>query len=692
MKHSLLLLVLVLAGCARSWKYDPAAPGLRSAIVYVEQKTNGDPRPLSWKADEPFDEHDLRPAQRVPNPAPVDVNSSIRIEVVKSALTLDSDDLPVPREGADLQKRRKALVALLAAVATHAQARQRALTALAALNKLNLPVKERLKTPEWTLYTQARDGYDETQDAMITAKQAAFPPGTAKGKLADDLWVADKTLGRLQTLIQSEIDEVTGAYRALAEGIRAKGITLRMEAFLESPKSTPMPVHLPDYDTLEQKSVQTYDRLGLAMTESQRRAFEEASAAASQIADAANRLKRGEISTRELFARLTNPRLKELAAAADDLASVAVKIRKGELQNQIKAALDEVGKFATQVSAATLARIKAEDKPAFEKALKDEAKAVLDVLTGPIEPGAAFGFVDLIRETRDVLASGDPARLIDLLPRLKDLLTALPKTDPEVLLEKVKESLEKLLAQLTDRMGGYLAELQKEWEASKASRDVRELIDLAKKILSAVRTVRDVVTLFQHPPMESHTRVPEGVDVPIDRARGTTLDLTRTNRTVGDTISVRATLLQDGKEIDTAQASFGVEEFGWHAALHPAVILAKPVRMEGVREEFAFAPVVSWLHKYTPRPEEGGWSWLNVIDPSFGPHAAFLNFFPDREFEVGLGLSMAFGGDVLVAGGGWNLFHDGKRNGDWYYFVGTNLIPILQGLQNLMTGSSGVKP
>jgi hypothetical protein len=100
------------------------------------------------------------------------------------------------------------------------------------------------------------------------------------------------------------------------------------------------------------------------------------------------------------------------------------------------------------------------------------------------------------------------------------------------------------------------------------------------------------------------------------------------------------------------------------------------------------------MHRWDPRPEDTGLenNFLRALQPSVGIHAAFLNMFPEKEVEIGLGITAAFGSDMIVLGGGYNVFHEGKRNGDWYYFIGTSLIPILQKIGALPQGGGGEKP
>ena len=67
---------------------------------------------------------------------------------------------------------------------------------------------------------------------------------------------------------------------------------------------------------------------------------------------------------------------------------------------------------------------------------------------------------------------------------------------------------------------------------------------------------------------------------------------------------------------------------------------------------------------------------------SVGPHATFLSFDPDKELEIGLGLTVALWNGVLQLGAGWNLHADGDDEGGRYFFVGSSLIALLQAFQS----------
>jgi hypothetical protein len=126
-----------------------------------------------------------------------------------------------------------------------------------------------------------------------------------------------------------------------------------------------------------------------------------------------------------------------------------------------------------------------------------------------------------------------------------------------------------------------------------------------------------------------------------------------------------------------------VEKFGWFAELSPAVVLVKPDELKGGNESFSFAPTLSWMHQYAPRPEDSMWyaAFLRGFQPALGMHSAFLSFNPDGSgdaIQVGLGATVSFWKNRLQFGAGYNLMANTEDEGRYYYFVGTDLIGLLQ--------------
>ncbi|MDH3592642.1 MAG: hypothetical protein OER88_12225, partial [Planctomycetota bacterium] len=171
--------------------------------------------------------------------------------------------------------------------------------------------------------------------------------------------------------------------------------------------------------------------------------------------------------------------------------------------------------------------------------------------------------------------------------------------------------------------------------------------------------------------------VPEAFDVDLDDLENTFLDLKRVPAQRGDVIEVTATLKQPGKDEKSFTTSFKTTHYGWHARLSPGVVLVRPDQLSGRSNKFRFAPTLAWIHRYSPRPSKGQ-TVLESLQPGVGIHAAFLDFDADSEVQIGLGATVSFWEDRLQFGAGYNLMADSDNDGRIYYFVGSDLIGLLQ--------------
>ena len=70
------------------------------------------------------------------------------------------------------------------------------------------------------------------------------------------------------------------------------------------------------------------------------------------------------------------------------------------------------------------------------------------------------------------------------------------------------------------------------------------------------------------------------------------------------------------------------------------------------------------------------------------PSCSISRFDPQKDAEIGLGGALSFWHDRIVAGVGWNLMNNSRA----YFYVGSNLIPVLQALGYGKEGGAGKQP
>jgi hypothetical protein len=86
------------------------------------------------------------------------------------------------------------------------------------------------------------------------------------------------------------------------------------------------------------------------------------------------------------------------------------------------------------------------------------------------------------------------------------------------------------------------------------------------------------------------------------------------------------------------------------------------------------------MWSYGPRDDEDDPYLARSLQWSAGLHAVFLNFAPDNDPEIGLGASIGLWGGRIQVGAGYNPFADDRNDGEYYYYVGSSLVPLLQAL------------
>jgi hypothetical protein len=237
------------------------------------------------------------------------------------------------------------------------------------------------------------------------------------------------------------------------------------------------------------------------------------------------------------------------------------------------------------------------------------------------------------------------------------------------------------------------------WEKARESYKESGLENVTKKLnqhlISVKIFVDDSAFLLEFAnirPSQTNLRPPKSpqlYDVPVFKAPDTHLELQRTTRVLNDRVNILATLKGDQK--DESAITLKIKEFGWHSSLTPSIILARAInKTSSADENFKFAPAITWVNTYYPRKTESGIinAALRFFSLGVGLHAAFVDQDPNRDNEIGLGGTVSFWQDRVVAGVGWDLMANSKS----YFYIGSNLIPILQALGFGESPKTGKKP
>jgi hypothetical protein len=663
------LLLLLCISCATTYRYiEPKTP-LERAIYLTEIDDGGKPHGISSV------DPDTQTVTRIPSPAAVDISSRIEVEILKRQLLYEGND-KVAKQLEDLEQRQKALTQMLGSLTNFLGKRELALEAYRAT--LDVPMKVRRQSEAFRMFDVRRKEMAAAELQLIDQIERVWPEDHPRRAEVEAKAVTLTKEPDFQQLLQDELDHTQMDYRQLVRSVTLK---LRLEAFLRSPGKEVIPIHLEGYDTLPEGKLERRDRLGLILEGSERDRFNDLVKQANMLATAAERVRTGEESLNEAFQEVSSTLFSGVGGLATEIIELSQDLEFSRLDDRIKRTDRAIATFGTQVKE----RFQETASEAVDQLLGQGRRAI-DSLRQ--EVGRTTNIADLLQcvsSLRSSLEHWRPEKLPTLLLQVEDLQFTLSKVlesfriSPDIII-----SIEKDILTVFERFPESLRfTLEKEWDSSEAKLVFEEWKDLLERTQSIVQQVEDMRNVFNFAPLPAGIRVPEALDVPLEDAPNTFIDLEMTPRLEADRINLHARVLDGEREVYAPyRVSFDVRRFGWHAWMDPSVVLVKPEELAGEQENFRFAPVLSWLHTYHPRPEESSWhsNFWRATGFAGGIHSAFLNFDTNKEVEIGLGITIGLWDGILQGGMGWNLMAEERDEGQTYYFIGSSLIPLLQAL------------
>lgn len=669
-------LALALAGCAYPGKSRVAGSELEKAIRFVEI----DDRNRSFDLSDtglvgPELIEATAPAGRVPDPRHIDLNSTVEIKIDKDRLRSGDPSSLTEARSQELLDRKELIKLSLQSLAKLVELRTAAVEAFAQLKRAEQAgedVGEARKE-----FRQHRRGFAREESVAIQALLDAWRSDPA-GFVRIDEAARDPSYEPLQRVLQEEIREIDRAHAALIEELADRELQLRLSVFLESGKQSTA-VHLPGYDNLGRGEIQRRDRLGLDLSPEERVRLDANWEKTRDLARAAEEVRTGQRELREVFEEQVSIVAPELGAVLEAAKALEQRTREIDIDvlveqtrrdleslgEKIAEAAQELGAQATR-RAAALPRAWADrvETIAAIHALVAEASEIADDWKR-VDPERILGLVARSAE----LASRIAAQLEELkgLSAFHEGRTAFEDVVDEGLRGLELSAITQVKGLLDSdeilRLSHSLAELRQIWLAGE------ELFEALDELVGGLAR-----------PVLGEIEAPASLRVPIGDIEDTAFDLTRTGRREGDRFTLYAELYRgdEDKTLDQVEASFEPSYLGWHARLSPSVVLVRPSSLTGREEQFAFAPALSWVHGYRPRPEDEGFfdTVARGLDPSIGIHAAFVNFDPDTSIEIGLGATLSFWRERLQVGAGVNLMAT-TSDGRYYYFIGSDLISLL---------------
>lgn len=648
-----------LAACTRSDFYRKPRNVLEQSLGFREIARDSEPQPIGGEG-------------KVPSPATVDIESVIEISIDKDQLR---GDTPIDRAPlGELEAQAKLLTKTADLTLQCIQGEQALLRRFAELDGVSPDAQE------MRAFLDSVKANDDKETAVIETIRALYD------RRKQDA-IAARMEGRrgllaIHEFLRDEIAALEQRQREVTSQLEATGYTLRMSAYLHSPSREGVSIRLCGYDSLPDGHFVPVSRSGLPLNAEDRAALQKAWQATVDLSRAMQRVAEGDAQLRELLlatapqlSKQLGELLRDVDALVTEAESPAFRAALQRIQADLPRLFERLGQEAAAAGEAVTRRIAALQA-------EDAAVGALAGLLG------IDGLVPLVARGKQLAERWKRARPADFLDlgldsmALAAALRELPRRVGELELQ------ERLVARLEAALASVAADLKQRVlaVATDEFRDALAALELVRgfaerAIPVAKQAFNAVADVFEGKKSAAQPRPhpPESFEVPLEDAVGTFVELQSLPRRDGDLVRLRTTISRGGKVLHEGEAGFRVATFGWRGRLSPSVVLARPNEIAG-EETFQFAPVLSWLHGYHARPTEGGcFVGVNrLLQPALGIHAGFLNFDPDEEVEIGLGGTLSLWEGRLQFGAGCNLMAEAEDQGRYYWFVGSDLISLLQ--------------
>jgi hypothetical protein len=681
MRHLLLVpLALVAGACAAERGANPPKTELAKALYFSELDHREHAHGLSQSKAESGDK---RAVERVPWGRPIDSESRLEIELLDAqnlgAQVAPGAVLETAQVRGSVRVRRELIDALPqiyakreAALRAYDEARSDAEfeTALAPFLELESELLERFDA----LYPDEPQGPDAAQRLELRRSMAADFSGA---------FSSTEGARKFSEALQREIVRVEQQLDATLAQVRRREARLRIEAFLSrGDTSSPTALHVEGYDTIDEKRVASSDRFGLLLSAAERAELVALLNDAKALSEALNRARASGAKLSDALREVRSELARKLADQAADLEALAETIRGREtLLRETGEAFEQFLKDAREVLA-----------DAGDQALADAVQQAREQLAHFEQSSAALqrvlALLDGARELRELWRNASAGDVLPAIEASVAWIEALGELDSdlETLAKHIDGGVVRFQAKLKEQLAQLAAstrgELQQKFDVSLGPK-LKLWGQLGEGLVAKLRLVGRLLGVApQLEPVSLDVQAPNVVDVPIEDAPDTFVALKGSTARVGDTLEVRASLLVDGKVESSSSALFSVARLGWHAQFAPSVVLVSADKLAGQSDDAGFSPALAWMLRYTPRPDQDDWwdDFSRWTRWGIGPHAALLNFDPDNDTEIGLGLTVGMWGEILQFGAGYNLMADSSDEAQIYYYVGSSLIPMLQAL------------
>jgi len=630
-------------------------------LYYYEQDSMGENYAISSGTIDPNN----YVSTRVPSPALVDIDSTVKIKVrAQPDKTSRFSDKPMK----ELLDRKNKLIVLM--------------TSLDELMTLN--------TETLGAYAIEPDGEETDQliqelavktGDFITAFMSLFPRDSDAYATATALVGSGGGLGALAPFLQMEIDEIDQANKEIQKAAQKRSSTLRINAFVDRPTEKELSaIHVKGYDSLPEQKTVARDRSGITLSEEERVKLQKQIKATEDLARTLESVRAKEITLHEGLNEILGQVAPDLAEQVEKAEELAKKITDSERLKMVHESFDtaiaKVKQDGHNFTDEQLTKLEQLPSMLINSLAKDVkgVEATLKIITDAEQLTKAWKNVGSVQDLNSmaILAMDSKQLWNDIIYAYYELpqwlQTAADSTD--LFLNQEVEGVELAAVE-------QLQDLIESEELQAVADDIKSYYEDIQASIEVINEIAGILQITQIDSTKVAPSIPESFDVDLENLQDTSINLKKVELQAGDTILVKATLKEPGRKPVESTAEFKITHYGWHARLSPSVVLVRPDQLASGNTEFRFAPALGWMHHYRPRPSANDFLQIvGAFQPALGMHSTFLNF--DNESGIGLGGTLSFWNDRLQFGLGYNLSASSSDEGEIYYFIGSDLIGLLQ--------------
>ena len=453
-------------------------------------------------------------------------------------------------------------------------------------------------------------------------------------------------------------------------GSDLSGDTVSVVAYVIPRSGQAQQIHVPEYDSIEAKPVRPIPRTSPVLNEAETKKLREEYEGARIVSKSIDELvdKRHQIGEQiQALGKKLEDRAKQFVSQARQMAKSFDEAHVAELlQALTQIQTDDARQFRDAVAAL--------------KADVDAIRATGDKVESLVKDMRTADALELVlaMQRANALSTDIKAQLVkvpDLIGKWPQHLETIARTAGRLAAEPALQGKANLLTSINTIRIEVSGDLRASGKA---------ISDLLPELKNAVDYVSD--PQFSKAGGDAISAVGafdpavQVVEVNLDQAKDTKIDLKRSGIAVGDGVEVKVSF-KTGRNsaVRDKAVTFEGEAVltGWHRRYSGDVIFARARSGPGSDAYKPNAAISLEWHYFDRLKQNGFW---NGLDPGFGFHAANLDQDPDQTVELGAGVNVSLWNGLIRIGYGYNLSVKEDRP---YFWIGFGLFGMLNRLNDL---------